>query len=111
MTNRDDHTKNFSYLMNQHGEWALSPAYDLTYNPGLNGYHQMDVEGEAYTIKREHLINLAKHSGLDVKKSKAVIDVMIDVIKSRLGELSGGKYTVSKATARMIKDKIGENMA
>lgn len=110
MNNRDDHTKNFSYLMNQNGEWALSPAYDLTYNPGLNGYHQMDVEGEAYKIKREHLINLARNSGLDVKKSEAVIDAMIGVIKSRLGELSGGKYAVSKATVAMIKDKIGGNL-
>lgn len=88
MNNCDDHTKNFSYLMNQNGEWSLSPAY----NPGLNGYHQMDVEGEAYKTKREHLINLAKNSGLDVKKSEAVIDAMIDVVKSGLDELSSGKY-------------------
>lgn len=110
MNNRDDHTKNFSYLMNQNGEWALSPAYDLTYNPGLNGYHQMDVEGEAYKIKRENLINLAKNSGLDPKKSEVVIDAIIDIIKSRLGTLSDGKYVISENTAVMIKNKINENI-
>ncbi|WHR54766.1 hypothetical protein PE074_06605 [Wohlfahrtiimonas chitiniclastica] len=45
-----------------------------------------------------------------MKKSEAVIDAMIEVIKSRLAELSGGKYAVSKATASMIKDKIGGNV-
>lgn len=37
--NRDDHSKNFSFLMNSDGKWAFAPAYDLTYTS--NGYHQM----------------------------------------------------------------------
>ena len=37
--NRDDHSKNFSFLMNSEGKWAFAPAYDLTYTS--NGYHQM----------------------------------------------------------------------
>jgi len=46
------------------------------------------VEGEVYKITRENLINLAKNSGLDVKKSETVInDAMFEVIESRLGEL------------------------
>ena len=34
--NQDDHTKNIAYLMNQQGEWSLSPAFDMThsYKPG-----------------------------------------------------------------------------
>ncbi|WP_258090941.1 hypothetical protein, partial [Wohlfahrtiimonas chitiniclastica] len=67
-------------------------------------------EGEVYKITCENLINLAKNSGLDVKKSEAVIDDMIEVVKKRLDELSGGEYAVSKVTAAMIKDKIGGNL-
>ena len=37
--NRDDHSKNFSFLMNSDGRWSFAPAYDLTYTS--NGYHQM----------------------------------------------------------------------
>ena len=37
--NKDDHSKNFSFLMNSDGKWAFAPAYDLTYVS--NGYHQM----------------------------------------------------------------------
>lgn len=37
--NRDDHSRNFSFLMNSKGQWGFAPAYDLTYTS--NGYHQM----------------------------------------------------------------------
>src|SRR5690606_30623875 len=34
--NCDDHTKNFAFLMHQHGKWSLSLAYDIcyAYRPG-----------------------------------------------------------------------------
>lgn len=110
MNNRDDHTKNFSYLMTQKGEWILSPAYDLTFNPGINGYHQMDIEGEAYNIQHQDLINLAKNSGLDIRKCEDLIDAMISVIESRLGELLNGHYRVSEESAIIIQEKIKENL-
>ncbi len=35
--NRDDHLKNFGFLMDSAGMWALSPFYDFTYNRGPGG--------------------------------------------------------------------------
>jgi hypothetical protein len=29
--NRDDHGKNFSFLMKKNGDWSVAPAYDLTF--------------------------------------------------------------------------------
>lgn len=40
--NRDDHSKNFTYLYDEdEGCWKLSPAYDLTYSNSIGGeyYH------------------------------------------------------------------------
>lgn len=56
--NRDDHPKNFSYLMDNKGQWRLAPAYDVTFCEGPAGYHQMDVMGEALDISRQALIRL-----------------------------------------------------
>lgn len=58
--NCDDHTKNFSFLMNQAGQWQLTPAYDLThaYNPkGERTYQQtyqhfLSVNGKFRNIVR-----------------------------------------------------------
>ncbi len=110
MNNRDDHTKNFSYLMNQNGEWKLSPAYDLTFNTGINGYHQMDVAGEAHTIKRQHLLGLAKNSGLNATKSDVLIDSIVGVAKNRISDLFNGDYEISRDTASLIKAKVEENI-
>ena len=47
--NRDDHSKNFSFLMNEVGEWQLSPAYDLTFSSGPGGEQSTMVIGEGKT--------------------------------------------------------------
>lgn len=79
MNNRDDHTKNFAYLMNSRGEWKLAPAYDLTFNTGLNGHHQMDIEGESLNPTREDLLNLAKNAGLSSRFSTETIDHIVEM--------------------------------
>ena len=53
--NQDDHTKNFSFLMDTQGRWRLSPAYDLTFACG-NRYtaaHQMTINGKDRDIMRK----------------------------------------------------------
>lgn len=57
--NRDDHSKNFSWLMNQSGEWTFAPAYDLTYSSSAIHEHSTRVSGEGANPGRKHLIELA----------------------------------------------------
>lgn len=35
--NRDDHAKNFSFLMDEKGVWKMSPVYDATFSYGPSG--------------------------------------------------------------------------
>jgi serine/threonine-protein kinase HipA len=44
--NRDDHAKNFSFLMDENGEWKLAPGYDLTFSSGPRGEQSTMVMGE-----------------------------------------------------------------
>lgn len=39
--NRDDHAKNFTFLMDSNGLWRLSPAYDLIFSSGPRGEQSM----------------------------------------------------------------------
>ncbi len=107
MNNRDDHTKNFAYLMNQNGQWELSPAYDLTFNTGMNGYHQMDIEGEALKPSRKDLLDLAKNAGLNLKKSELVLDHILDVTQDL--SLSSHDYPIRKQTVSTIKNMLEQN--
>ncbi len=62
--NRDDHSKNFSFILNNQGEWQLSSAYDLTFSHGPHGEHSTTVMGEGRAPTIEHLKALGKKHGL-----------------------------------------------
>ena len=68
--NKDDHAKNFSFLMNEFGEWKLSPAYDLTFSNGPGGEQSTMVLGEGRNITVKHLSKLGEEAQL----SKEFID-------------------------------------
>ena len=44
--NRDDHGKNFSFLMDSKGSWSFAPVYDLIFSHGPGGEHSCTIAGE-----------------------------------------------------------------
>lgn len=68
--NRDDHSKNFSFLMDEQGVWTVSPAYDLTFSSGPAGEHSTTLMGVGKNLTKEHLLKLA--SVCDIKQDKAL---------------------------------------
>ena len=102
--NRDDHAKNFSFLMNEFGEWKLSPGYDLTFSNGPGGEQSTMVMGEGRNISRTHLEKL----GLEAKLSKALIDKIIQKTSAALGNwksLAKG-YGVNKENIELIEKRF-----
>jgi serine/threonine-protein kinase HipA len=77
--NRDDHAKNFSFVMGADRRWQFSPAYDLTFNGGPGGEHQMDICGEARVPAREHLMNLAGKTGVAPRMASQSIERIASV--------------------------------
>lgn len=81
--NRDDHTKNHSFLMTPDGEWRLAPAYDITYaydptNRWLRR-HQLAVNG-----KREHITDadfLAVAKEMNIKKAPGIIGQVVEAVR------------------------------
>ncbi|MBQ0736516.1 type II toxin-antitoxin system HipA family toxin [Aquimarina celericrescens] len=80
--NQDDHTKNISFLMDKHGVWKLSPAYDVTYsyNPiGIwTSMHQMSLNGKRDDFNMQDLI--AMGDKISYKNSKEAIQQITDVV-------------------------------
>lgn len=75
--NRDDHSKNFSYLFNfNEKEWSLSPAYDLTYSNSLNGEHATTIDGEGKNPSEENILAVAKKINI---KEKIAKEIMLEV--------------------------------
>jgi len=76
--NRDDHSKNFAFLMDASGKWELSPAYDLTFSYSYNGMHSTMVVGESREPGKKQLLELALNFG--VKNPDSIIEGVKDVV-------------------------------
>ena len=81
-SNRDDHTRQHSYLMDEHGQWRLAPAYDLTYSTGPGGEHYLDIEGEGKNPTREQVSALGRRHGLPDR----LIDAIIDEVRAAVAD-------------------------
>lgn len=57
--NHDDHTKNFSFLMDKRGNWRLVSAYDFCYSYILEGKwtnrHRMSLNGKQDNFSTDDL--------------------------------------------------------
>jgi len=80
--NQDDHTKNFSFLMDKEGIWRLAPAYDIAYSYNPSGEytfrHQMSVNGKTDNFIKQDLLAVA--SSMHIKKPEAIIEEIIDSV-------------------------------
>ncbi len=110
--NRDDHPKNFAYIMAPDGQWRLAPAYDVTFCEGPGGYHQMDVMGEALAISRAHMLRLAEEAEVPQDVASMKID---DICKmaSQFAVIAESMYPqdITRDTLRTIQRRIDENVA
>lgn len=109
--NRDDHPKNFAYLMSASGQWKLAPAYDVTFCEGPGGYHQMDVMGEALAIDRAALLRLAAEAELSVQQANHTLDA-ISEIASQFSVIADQllPQAISRETLRLIQSRIDQNL-
>jgi len=62
--NKDDHTKNFSFLYTEDQGWRLAPAYDLTYSDTYWGEHTTSVNGKGKNILDDDLIYIGVSAGI-----------------------------------------------
>ncbi|MBP9729552.1 MAG: HipA domain-containing protein, partial [Gammaproteobacteria bacterium] len=72
--NRDDHAKNFSFLMDEKGTWQVSPAYDLTFSSGPSGEHCSTIMGEGKHPSITHLLKLAAVTSLKKQTALQIIE-------------------------------------
>jgi serine/threonine-protein kinase HipA len=96
--NRDDHAKNFSFLLNANEEWIFAPAYDLVFSYGPGGEQSMLVMGEGKNPGPTQLQALGKKHGL---KNAARIQARVESIVAGW-PLYARKATVSAKSTRDI---------
>ena len=83
--NRDDHSKNFSFIYNEDlNKWELSPAYDLTYSYSINGEHATTINGNGVNPDLNDILKVAEKIGLDKKKAEKIAIEIKEIVKKEL---------------------------
>lgn len=104
--NRDDHTKNLSFLLPQGGRWGLAPAYDVTYahkpGSGWTQRHQMRVNGKNEDIALEDLYAVGDRH--DVPGYKRIVAEVLDAV-GRWEE-----YAAAAGVPEMERDQIANDI-
>lgn len=96
--NRDDHVKNFAFMLNSEIEWVFAPAYDLTFAHGPGGEHSMTVNGEGVMPTADDCLKLAELSGISRGRFVTILyEVRSAVLKwYEFAELARVKKSISK---------------
>ncbi len=100
--NRDDHSKNISYLMDSLGNWRLAPAYDLTYSNSSHGMHSTTIAREGSNPGKSHLLKLAKD--FRMKNGNLIIDQVAEAVShwKSISKDAG----VTNESSSLIQNKI-----
>ncbi|MHB1988923.1 MAG: type II toxin-antitoxin system HipA family toxin [Acidimicrobiales bacterium] len=82
--NCDDHTKNFSFLLPQDGQWRLAPAYDVTHAHAPDSrwtrQHLMAVNGRTTGITRADIREVGDR--FSVPAASNIIEQVLDAVGS-----------------------------
>ncbi|MBQ2262919.1 MAG: type II toxin-antitoxin system HipA family toxin [Loktanella sp.] len=82
--NQDDHVKNIAFLMDRDGQWALSPAFDVTYayNPSgpWTAKHQMTLNGKADGFTTEDLMDFGRFADMRLRDIRDLIGQIGDAL-------------------------------
>ncbi len=80
--NFDDHTKNFSYIMDRFGKWRLSPAYDITYSKGLATQHITTINAKGLDFTRDDFYAIAQNQSIKKSRVDAMLREILTVLES-----------------------------
>lgn len=71
--NKDDHSKNFSFLLNKENQWRMAPVYDLTPSEGINGEQTCMVNNKGKDITEKDFFAAAATVDVDARTVREII--------------------------------------
>jgi serine/threonine-protein kinase HipA len=103
--NCDDHTKNFSFMMDKKGNWDLTPAFDICYSYNsskewVNG-HNMRVNNKRTDITYDDLMKVGED--FNIKKRKAIFEKTKNVVENFI------EYANTNKVSQELINEVEEN--
>lgn len=104
--NCDDHTKNFSFLMDPKGKWKLAPAYDICFAYRADSVwvsqHNLSINGKRKDFERKDLLTIAEQNS--IRRADAIINECLDIVGNWCKYAA--EYEVDDEKTRLIEQSI-----
>lgn len=110
--NCDDHTKNFSFLMDASGKWKLALAYDIchAYRPGSEwvSQHNLSINGKRKDFNLDDFLTIAEQNS--IRNPKKIIETCIEVVNNweKYAIQCRVEKTLMQAIQKTLINKIGD---
>lgn len=103
--NHDDHSKNWSFIQDDNGNWQPAPFYDVTFSPHPFAEHATSFAGHGKIPPLDALKKLAQSAGFAKwSDAKPIVEETIEVI-SYFGEVAT-QLGVNKQTIKLIEEQL-----
>ena len=80
--NRDDHTKNFAFMLTDKNEWGNTPAYDVTWSQGMVGEHTMSINGKGKDIRLDDILDIAREASISRQDVNRVVEHVTEAVSA-----------------------------
>lgn len=112
LQNKDDHGKNFGFLLHDNGRWTLSPSFDITYAPGPYGEHATSFGGNGRCITRNALERMSTLMATHVERLEEIVrqtaDAALGFAETALS--LGAKRATVKEVKKQVESAVAENL-
>ncbi len=104
--NCDDHTKNFSFIMDKSGNWNLAPSFDICHAYRANSIwvsqHALSINGKRKDFTQTDLMSLAYK--MNIKNAKTIIAEVKATVSN--WQYYAGQVSVSTDLAKAIETTL-----
>ena len=102
----DDHSKNFSFIMDKNGRWRLSPAYDVMFTANIwedrsAHIHSLGIMGKKSAVTIADFMDFAEDF---VENPKAMIERVINAV-AKFGQWCD-HYNVDAGIKKLIQNAL-----
>jgi serine/threonine-protein kinase HipA len=105
--NQDDHSKNWAFLQDDHGQWKPAPFYDVTFSPHPFAEHATAYMGFGKQPSLKAIQQLATHAGFaNWKQAQPHVQKIADVIGTFPAVAKD--LGVKASTVKLITQRLNE---
>ncbi len=105
--NRDDHSKHWSFIQDDTGQWQPAPMYNAGFSPAANRQHSMPFQGVTSKPDRKNIQKLASLANFSHwHQARQAIEEILDALQN--WEIFASQLDIHRDTQRKVRRELDQ---